>query len=172
MKVLAGLLALGLAPGVAVSAGPPSDTPAKRPAKTYTDADLSRVHKERSKAQPAEEIHPTRATDDAAVRRELDAEGAERARREARWRRRAEEGRAAVRAAEIRVAQLESEANRRFTDLLQTCGQAIGPRASLARAMDDFEQAKSDLATAKQALEDLEEEARRSSIPPGWLRER
>jgi hypothetical protein len=35
-----------------------------------------------------------------------------------------------------------------------------------------LESSRAELAAAKQALTDLEDEARRASIPPGWLRER
>lgn len=38
------------------------------------------------------------------------------------------------------------------------------------RARDDLAKARTDLDAARKSLEDLEEEARRSATPPGWLR--
>ena len=35
-----------------------------------------------------------------------------------------------------------------------------------------LEEARAQVALARQALSDLEDEARRAAIPPGWLRER
>jgi hypothetical protein len=37
--------------------------------------------------------------------------------------------------------------------------------------LQDLETAKAELSQARQALEDLEEDARKSGIPAGWLRE-
>ena len=45
-------------------------------------------------------------------------------------------------------------------------------RAQMAQAQADLEKAKADLERARKALDDLEEEARRKGILPGWLRER
>jgi hypothetical protein len=44
-------------------------------------------------------------------------------------------------------------------------------QAQIAEAQADLERAKADVERARQAQTDLEEEARRKSIPPGWLRE-
>ena len=43
--------------------------------------------------------------------------------------------------------------------------------AERAKGLQELETAKAELAKARQDLEDLEEEARRSGVPPGWLRE-
>jgi hypothetical protein len=47
--------------------------------------------------------------------------------------------------------------------------QTIEARKAEARASLDT--ARLNLAEAQKALQDLEEEARRSNVPPGWLRE-
>ncbi len=167
------MLALGLAPASAAPDEPVGEKLAKHPVKTYTQADLDRVRQPRPKSRPAEAVSPAKADDDdAEVRKQLDAEGAQRDQQRAMWRVRADQARTAVSHAEARVKALESKANARFTDLLQSCGQALAQRQSLSHAMEDLDRAKADLAAAKKAVEDLEEEARRASIPPGWLRER
>jgi hypothetical protein len=44
-------------------------------------------------------------------------------------------------------------------------------RAEYAQVQAELELAKGQLERARQALVDLEEEARRKGVPPGWLRE-
>jgi predicted nucleic acid-binding Zn-ribbon protein len=44
-------------------------------------------------------------------------------------------------------------------------------RAALGQAMAELEQAKAAVARGRQALDDLEDEARRKGALPGWLRE-
>jgi hypothetical protein len=95
---------------------------------------------------------------------------------EAYWRERATERRREVGRAEQRVPPLEQRVadlrNDRNPTNVMDPNREQNRQAQLAQAIADLERAKGDVERAKQALTDLEEDARRKSIPPGWLRER
>ena len=135
---------------------------AKQPkgkAPTYSEADLAGRRGERpaaaspspgasaapsTGAAPAPE--PSIPTDDEAARRQLQAE----------WR---------TRFAQARERVFEEEANswRTVVDVVWVAGI---PVQQLVRTFEETEA----LRQAKQALADLEEEYRRTGLPPGWVR--
>jgi len=90
------------------------------------------------------------------------------------WRSRASRARAAITDAEANVRQLETRVAGLRNDMspvgtndpnrLQT------REAELGRAITELEAAQRSVTAAQQALADLEEEARRKGVPPGWLR--
>ena len=92
-----------------------------------------------------------------------------------RWRRDGKQRRDAVTRSEAKVAAIQARVDALLLDRdpvnvmdpnrLQTL------EAVKARALQDLETAKAELSQARQALEDLEEDARKSGIPAGWLRE-
>ena len=92
-----------------------------------------------------------------------------------RWRRDAKARRDAITRAEGKVAAAQARVESLLVDLNPT--NVMDPNrlqtleADRAKAAADLEAAKDELAKARQALEDLEEEARKSGVPPGWLRE-
>ena len=92
-----------------------------------------------------------------------------------RWRRDAKARRDAIKRAEAKVAAAQARVDSLLVDLNPT--NVMDPNrlqtleADRAKAAADLEAAKDELAKARQALEDLEEEARKSGVPPGWLRE-
>jgi hypothetical protein len=95
---------------------------------------------------------------------------------EAVWRKRAAEARAAVEKAEKRVEELQAQ----YTALAQDVSPNpadIGDPMRLFKldekkreTLAELEQAKADVTAKKKALEELEDEARRKNVPPGWLR--
>jgi hypothetical protein len=97
---------------------------------------------------------------------------------EAYWRGRAKTRRDAVTAAEARVAAAEAAADNTEAGIRQPLpGDAMKqvPRSTVTdgakRAAEaNLEAEKAELARARKALEDLEEEARRKGVLPGWLR--
>lgn len=95
---------------------------------------------------------------------------------EAYWRARARDLRDALGNAERQVAELEARVNALRNDLAPTNAMQASReqhrRAALGQAVADLEQAQAAVARARQALEDLEDEARRKGALPGWLRER
>jgi hypothetical protein len=92
-----------------------------------------------------------------------------------RWRRDAKARRDAIARAEAKVAAIQARLDALLVDRdpvnvmdpnrLQTL------EAEKAKAMQELETANAELAAARQGLEDLEEEARKNGVPPGWLRE-
>jgi len=92
------------------------------------------------------------------------------------WRERAMERRREVGRAEQRVPPIEQRIadlrNDRNPTNVMDPNREQNRQAQLAQAIADLERAKADVERAKQAQTDLEEDARRKSIPPGWLRER
>jgi hypothetical protein len=95
---------------------------------------------------------------------------------EAYWRQRADERRGAISSGEQRVTELEQ----RISDLRmdRTTDNALDPnreqsrQAQITETQAELEGARAALESARRALTDLEDEARRKSIPPGWIRER
>jgi len=95
---------------------------------------------------------------------------------EAAWRARADTAR-------LTVLQLENEVEglqTRLDGLRNDTGldRATDPfrlqkiQAEIGQVRTELEQAKAQVQAARKALEDLEEEARRANVPPGWIRER
>ena len=94
---------------------------------------------------------------------------------ESTWRERANQHRRAVSQAEQRIGELEAKLAEIRNDLAPT--NVMDPnreqtrRAEYAQTQAELEVAKGELERARQALADLEEEARRKGVPPGWIRE-
>ncbi len=92
------------------------------------------------------------------------SEEQKRARQEAYWRQRLAAAQARVARAEARLAA----AARRAQHALNGCG--LDARRAHARAEGAVESAQAELDQARQALEDLPDEARQAGALPGWLR--
>jgi hypothetical protein len=158
--------------------------PSPSPAPAFTDDDLLRRHPpEPPKASPSPGVKTStpkaKATPAPAPTPEApatpDPEAAMRPQLEAMWKARAKAAREAVAKAEARVKELESRlgglrSDTSPTGLLDPYRQQTR-EAEAGRARDELQQAQQQLALARQALDDLEDEARRQRIPPGWLRE-
>ena len=97
-----------------------------------------------------------------------DSEGNARARDEGRWRERANAARERIDKARRMVEFWEGlhlVPGYRYVD---RSGQPVA--GSVAELQGKTAAAKAELAAAEKALENLQDEARRASIPPGWLR--
>jgi len=135
-------------------------------AKVYTNDDLGAEH---SAAPPAAAGSAAAASTAAAPSPAPTMDPAQR------WRRDAKARRDAIKRAEGKVAAAQARVDALLVDLNPT--NVMDPNrlqtleADRAKAAADLEAAKDELAKARQALEDLEEEARKSGVPPGWLRE-
>lgn len=136
---------------------------AAKPAKVYTDADLDAMRASRPDAEAASSVPPAAAqTADpepqVAPRAEADdAEAAERKRLEADWR---------IRFAEVRRQIAEAEL-RCWRSVVRTVFVAGIPVQQWVKEFEESEE----LRQAKKALVDLEEEFRKTGLPPGWTRE-
>lgn len=94
---------------------------------------------------------------------------------EQRWRGRAAQARERVAAAEAQVVALEQRIAELRLDRgqgnLQDPNREQTRAAQITAAEKDLDAARTAAQTARQAQVDLEDEARRKSVPPGWLRE-
>ncbi len=131
---------------------------AKRPAPSFGDADLPDRGRERE-ATPAPSPGPAPAAAPAAAPSpEAADEGLLRKEKEAEWRLR-------FAAARERVAREEAGAWRKVVETVFVAGIPVQQWVSKFEETEGLRQARRDFA-------DLEEEFRRTGLPPGWARER
>ena len=92
-----------------------------------------------------------------------------------RWRRDAQNAREGIARAQTKVDRLQAVVSAMLQDMSPTNVGDPNRLQNLERdkaaALAELETAKDELAKARQALEDLEEQARKAGVPPGWLRE-
>jgi hypothetical protein len=140
---------------------------ARPPARTFTEDDLATYRAGGSLAQsPAGTDAPSRQPSARWEAFPLD---------EKEWRATAAAHRAAVRKAELQVADVQralDQINRALMPQYLAPNGYSDMETRRQKAIVDLARAKVILAGAKQAAEDFEEQARRQSIPPGWLREK
>jgi DNA repair exonuclease SbcCD ATPase subunit len=95
---------------------------------------------------------------------------------EATWRPRADAARMRIAEADANLTQAEQRLAELRSDL--TADDTMNPyreqnrAAEISTQMERVDASRAEAAAARQAMSDLEDEARRASIPPGWLRER
>jgi hypothetical protein len=148
--------------------------------KVYTDEDLKKARESESGAVTVlpengnlEAAAPASADDDEVVSGEGRPVGGRR-RTEAFWRTRATQLREAADEADNKVKELEARIAALRNDMSPTNVQDPNRLQSrdrdLREAMDSLDATRSAAETARKALADLEEEARRAGAPPGWVR--
>jgi hypothetical protein len=151
------------------------------PAPSYTDEDLKDPSKPEKKSgegtssggQPEGGTTYGQMTPEAAAEAGIAATSVS-AGDEPVWRQRARDQREAVRSAEKAIEDAQSRLNALMLDRDPTSLgdpnrlQTIEARKNEARSA--LEAARLHLAEAQKGLQDLEDEARRNSVPPGWLR--
>ncbi|HEV8268862.1 MAG TPA: hypothetical protein VGR00_11525 [Thermoanaerobaculia bacterium] len=94
-------------------------------------------------------------------------------RSEADWRALAKSARDRIAKSESEVKRLDDEVHRLETDFYAWSDGNYRDRVikpSWEQAKDDLKKARLEIDSAKATLADLEEEARKSNTPPGWLR--
>lgn len=138
------------------------------PAKVYTNDDLSEAHSGPEKlAAPVSAAPAAAASAAPAPAPTMDPAD--------RWRRDAKARRDAVTRAEAKVAAIQAKIDALMLDRdpvnVMDPNRMQTLEAVKAKALQDLETAKAELSQARQALEDLEEDARKNGVPPGWLRE-
>jgi hypothetical protein len=88
------------------------------------------------------------------------------------WRKKMADARLALERSQMYADALQSKINALWTDF--TARDDPAQRAQLEierkRALAEQERVKGEIEAQKKAIADLEEEARRAGIPPGWLR--
>jgi hypothetical protein len=170
---LALLLAAAAAPAIPQSLGEVAERTNKQrkgtPAKVYTNDDLSEAHSGPEKLAAPVSAAPAGSAASAAPAPAPTMDPAQR------WRRDAKARRDAITRGEARVAAIQARLDALLIDRDPTNvgdpNRLQTVEAERAKGMQELETAKAELAKARQDLEDLEEEARKSGVPPGWLRE-
>jgi hypothetical protein len=141
-----------------------------QPAKVYTNEDLpseeeTKVGKKdgtKGKGKATPTVTPTPAP----------SAGADRRVEEAQWKGRAAAARSALQQAEVAVAALKDALSRLGTQTIASTdtSEILRLKEEQEKVRAEIEQAEQTVQAAKGALAELEEEARRQHIPPGWLR--
>jgi hypothetical protein len=90
------------------------------------------------------------------------------------WRGRHQEANERLQAAEQKVNELQSDVNA-LTRQFYAESDGVGGRGQIEaqrnERLSDLDKAKAELEQARQALNSLEEEARKAGAPPGWVRD-
>jgi hypothetical protein len=162
----------------AVKRGAPPAKPApegrKPPARVMTNEDLEKTReggaavsnlKIEGLEEPPAEAAPAEG--------EADASGAP---KESVWRARADAARQRIADADAAIARIEAHLGELRDD--RSGQDAMNPnreqarQAQIAAETENLATARADAAAAREALAELEDEARKAGVPPGWLRER
>lgn len=158
---------------------------AARPSSTYTEADLASRHVEppagagpstasaSDDSRPYEPARPRAAetwvsTPLGLVSSSLDPSAAQ----ERAWRQRAQIQLDRIAAKEQLVRELEAGRTPAMETVTLACGRKVpaGRSKRVTTVAARLDEARAELAQARQAYSDLEDEARVNRIPPGWLR--
>ena len=145
----------------------------KKPSRVVTNKDLKAPDHPPPPPPPAAEAQPPPTGPAAAPGEESPATDEEKlAKDEQAWRQRMTDARQALDRSQMYLDALQSKINALWADF--TARDDPGQRAQLEterkRALAEFERVKIEIEANKKALVDLEEEARKAGVPPGWLR--
>jgi hypothetical protein len=150
----------------------------KEPAKTYTNKDLTTLPASSSEAAPTAVPPTADAAKDAKAKKDAEDKDKEKekdkgpAKDQTYW------------AGRIKGLRTQLDRDQTYADALQTKINSLATdfvnrddpaqRAQIARdkqkAMDELNRLKQAIQSDKKAITDLEEEARKAGVPPGWLR--
>jgi hypothetical protein len=184
-------LVLGCAPVTVLAQGPALGEVARKEqerrkaqpnaGKVYTNKDLpaSALKPEgATQAPPASTATPVEGQPGAAEGQEgaqkAEQKGEEKpaASQEAAWKKRMSDAREELRRAEMFAQALQTRVNSLTSDYLSRSDPAQKARLGQERkeAQAELARVKQDIERAKKQIADIEEEARKAGVPPGWLR--
>jgi hypothetical protein len=88
------------------------------------------------------------------------------------WRKRMEDARAVVERNQVLLDAMQARINALNTDVVNTDDpfQQGQLRQQLARALSELDKLKRDVDAGNKAIKDIQTEARKQRIPPGWVR--
>ena len=147
--------------------------------KVYTNKDLPQSAQkpaEGAKATPATPAEPSSAIPEgeagagekaAEAKPAADAKGSEAA-----WRKRMADAREELRRQEMFVQALQTRVNSLTQDMLSRSDPVQKSRVAGERkeAMNEMARVRQEIEASKKAIGDIEEEARKAGVPPGWVR--
>jgi hypothetical protein len=143
------------------------------PGKVYTNKDLPESAQKPATATPAAaaEENPKDPVAVATEQKAADA-SADKAKGEAYWKKRMADAREELRRNEVFVGALQTRVNTLNRDFASRDNPAQRSRIAEDRteAATELARVKAQVERSKKEIADLEEEARKSGVPPGWLR--
>jgi hypothetical protein len=141
----------------------------KAPSKILTNKDLPKVT---APAVPPASPSATTAAGQAGAATAAEQKPAEPAKDEAWWRARITESREALRRDEMFIEALQSRINALSADFASRDDpyQRAKIGEDRQKALAEMDRVKADVQLLKKRIEDIEEEARKAGVPPGWLR--
>lgn len=145
----------------------------KTPSRVVTDKDLKPASPRTVQAEAGPGAAPTAPTPQdvpAAAAAAGDQPGE--TRDQAWWKARVDQFREELRRSEIFAESLQSRVNALTTDFVSSADpfQRAKIGEDRQKMLAEMDRVKSDIDRFKKAMTDLEEEARRAGVPPGWLR--
>ena len=143
----------------------------KKPSRILTNKDLkASENPPPADGQPAADA-PAEAPQDKAEDDQPKADGTT-ANDEQAWRQKAASARAALERSESYLDALQSKINGLWAEFTSRDNYVERARieAERKKALAEFDRVKAEVEDRKKAITDLEEEARRANVPPGWLR--
>ncbi len=145
-----------------------------QPSRVITNKDLRPVDGARppvAQPPPGQAPAPDTATPGEPGDKPVD-ESAQREQDEQAWRQKMADARVALERSQMYADALQSKINSLWADF--TARDDPAQRAQLElerkRALAEQERVKGEIETQKKAIADLEEEARKAGVPPGWIR--
>jgi hypothetical protein len=120
----------------------------------------------------ADKANVDKAEKDQAEKTKGEADQAEKTKDEAWWRARINEPREQLRRDEVLLDALQMRINGLTTDFIGRDDPYQRARIGEDRqkAIAELDRVRTEIVDLKKKIEDIEEEARRASVPPGWLR--
>jgi len=144
----------------------------KQSSRVITNKDLRQVDASPPPVTPTPAATAAPAPDPAAPGDKPVDEGAEREQDEQAWRKKMADARVALERSQMYADALQSKINALWADF--TARDDPAQRAQLElerkRALAEQQRVKGEIETQKKAIADLEEEARKAGVPPGWIR--
>jgi hypothetical protein len=144
----------------------------KKPAKVYTNKDLGPVGPAPppAPAPAATTAAPAEGTGEDGTKPPTEEE--QRAVQEQAWRSRMGDARSKLERSKMYAEALQTRANSLWADFTarDDPAQRAGIEAERKKTLAEIDKVKGEIQEQTKALADLEEEARRAGVPPGWLR--
>jgi hypothetical protein len=146
--------------------------------KVYTNKDLPKSAQkpaEGAQAAPATPAEPSSAIPEpeaGAGEKPREAEKADPKGGEAAWRKRMTDAREELRRQEMFVQALQTRVNSLTQEMISRGDPVQKARVTAERkeAMNELSRVRQEIEASKKAIADIEEEARKAGVPPGWLR--
>ena len=144
----------------------------KHSSRVITNKDLRQVASVPAPVTPPPAPTAAPAPDAAAPADKPPDEEAQREQDEQAWRQKMADARVALERSQMYADALQSKINALWADFTARDDPAQRAQIELERkrAIAEQERVKGEIETQKKAIADLEEEARKAGVPPGWIR--